>query len=1649
MGQPHSPFAANAAEYRRRRSASARRCCLRIDALEDRTLFAVDFKGLVAPPLDTSLTGLYDTIGKLGTAKLPVVNKSLSDIPQVRDAIDKTFRDKVRATLESLGTTADAIAVTGALWSALGSGTGGLNVIGDTDANGVINSADVKVFFPDENNVDIQFRLTKAGTVSSDFALGLPGIPLQTDASTGGNVQFTLGFDYKNVFFGYKSGAFFFNTDTADELKITVGATLKDGTVMTGRVGFLEMKAQDGAQNATDPTKTDTTNRTLFGGSFTADITSGPSGIGLSNPKLTAGADVYLKLTAAFGGAGAASIKFPAIYSDFQMHWGFAGTDPNAAPKDFGGLPTVSFSNVHLALGTYLSDIMGPIVTVVQKVTLPIQPAIDVLNAPLPGVSTLSKAIGAGDVSLLTLAKVASSTGALPQPYDILVKLSTELATLVKLINSVKITGSEVYVPFGSFNLDAAGNLRALGTIPNIKTLDLKTVTALTDLKPGGAATFDLDAFAKGIGDTTIRNAVQNVLSDLGSLNKGIDLQFALLDNPAKGLFLMLLGQDPDLISFRAAFDAKGTADASLPFYGPLSVGLKGSVDAHAFIRVAFDTYGLREFINTGDVTKLADGLYLDTSKALLNVKAAIGASAVATAGLFSAGVEGTIAGDLKITLNEDPTKGDGDSRLRLFKEVGTCFANTAGKVTASLSAFARVGIKVLGKFIGFEKSLTIASTTLLDLSSGCLGNSYEKPKMALAVVGPGGVLVLNMGSSARRTARGYLVGETNEVFEVSHVSGSPTDPAGELVRVSAFGFSEERSGVHSISADGDSGADRILIDSGVLSNATLHGGAGIDQLTYLGSGSATLYGDAGADILSVAGVGTGPTPSIDRLIGGDGADELHGGAGTNHLFGQAGADVLIGGLGQNFLYGGAGNDQLTAGPLNDVLSGEGGDDQLTAGAGTDSILPGIGSNLIRWQVGDGDVLIDGAFGAPSAASADNTLELAGSNDADTFVVSASGTKLIVKAPDAHTIVGTRINRLAIDGGKQADTITVNSLAGTPVREVNVNLGDKLNPDAMPDVVTINASASADNLTVSTEEVLLYDTLQKTGGVMTITGLGGGVKGQGYLVRGFNLDDNFAVNALQGNDKVRVLGVTGPTAVNGGIGDDAITVGNSAGSPPKSLVDIMGLLTVRGEDGNDTLVVDDKATSPDHIYTITDNELQSDGTKGRIDFATMEDIQITTGTGDNAVNVLSTPVGASVQLRAGGGQDRVSVGDAGLVQNIKGPLFVTNAPNFSTLEVDDSANLGAGGNLGGKLVLLTVDSSTGMGAVHGLAPADILFQENDLQSLTIRGGAGGNVFDVFDTPSNLFPVHTSLFTGSGNDRVIVEAATGALAVDGETGTNTVVRPGGTNLWTMIGVDSGTLVGTGVTEVSFTKIQNVVGGTGLDTLVGPNLVNSWQINAPDAGSLNGSLAFTGIENLVGGIGNDTFSFDAGTAVSGTVDGGAGTDLLDYSAFTSNVTVDLTAGAATGTAGVLNFENVAGGSGDDLLRGTAGANVLEGNGGNDILIGNDGNDTLLGGAGRDLLIGGMGSDRLEGGEDDDILIAGPTAHDLNDSALRDQQGGWTRADLDYDARLALLAAGVGPSLSRLDNTTVFPDGAIDDLLGQDGLSDRMATETLNGA
>ncbi len=333
----------------------------------------------------------------------------------------------------------------------------------------------------------------------------------------------------------------------------------------------------------------------------------------------------------------------------------------------------------------------------------------------------------------------------------------------------------------------------------------------------------------------------------------------------------------------------------------------------------------------------------------------------------------------------------------------------------------------------------------------------------------------------------------------------------------------------------------------------------------------------------------------------------------------------------------------------------------------------------------------------------------------------------------------------------------------------------------------------------------------------------------------------------------------------------------------------------------------------------------------------------------------------------------------------------------STASVSGSIDGGGGSNTldfsargTGVTVNLATDRATGIGkGWKNIAAAvgsntSTLVGANMSNVWNITGANTGTVNGTF-----AFAGFQNLTGGSGNDSFTFQpgaSLTGNL--NGGAGNNTLdFSQFGSPVTVNLATKTATAIGG-----TWTSIQTFKGTATTDTLTGTNSSNTWSLTGFDAGAVSG-VSFQGFGSLKGGSGNDVFKFSPSASFSGVVDGGAGTNTLNYSLYTSGVYVNLQTQAATGTAGIANIQN---GIGSAV--------------GGDILVGNGGSNVLTEIAGYNLVIGGGGSDTLTGGSGSDILIAGSTLYDQNMAALDALLAAWDNPSMSYSLRVATLQNGV---------------------------------------
>ncbi|MDO8812808.1 MAG: calcium-binding protein [Gallionella sp.] len=132
-------------------------------------------------------------------------------------------------------------------------------------------------------------------------------------------------------------------------------------------------------------------------------------------------------------------------------------------------------------------------------------------------------------------------------------------------------------------------------------------------------------------------------------------------------------------------------------------------------------------------------------------------------------------------------------------------------------------------------------------------------------------------------------------------------------------------------------------------------------------------------------------TAGNDNLIGTTYADTLAGLDGNDVITGNAGNDILQGGNGNDTLNDTAGVNLLDGGADTDTLTGNTGNEFFTGGAGNDTITTGTGADIIAFNRGNGQDVLNGGVGT------DNTISLGGGIQYFDLALSKSGNDLILE----------------------------------------------------------------------------------------------------------------------------------------------------------------------------------------------------------------------------------------------------------------------------------------------------------------------------------------------------------------------------------------------------------------------------------------------------------------------------------------------------------------------------------------------------------------------------------------------------------------------------------------------------------------------------
>lgn len=347
--------------------------------------------------------------------------------------------------------------------------------------------------------------------------------------------------------------------------------------------------------------------------------------------------------------------------------------------------------------------------------------------------------------------------------------------------------------------------------------------------------------------------------------------------------------------------------------------------------------------------------------------------------------------------------------------------------------------------------------------------------------------------------------------------------------------------------------------------------------------------------------------------------------------------------------------------------------------------------------------------------------------------------------------------------------------------------------------------------------------------------------------------------------------------------------------------------------------------------------------------------------------------------------------------------------------------------------LFSLSAITGVIHVRSFAGNDKITIASGITKSTILNGGKGN---------------DALLGGKGND-------TYAFADGWGVDTITEAANGGSDRFDFsaatLGVTftkSATFVAKNGLNSATGNVEAVVGSSGADTLVSINTLtaNTWNVTAANAGTLNTTFGFSAIESLTGSTGTDTFNLANGVGMTGTINGGTGTNTLSYHAYASSASVNLQTKTASNLGAFANIGTFKGGAAGDSLIGANAVNlwtITTNNGGKAGTTTFDSFENLTGGTLNDTF-------KFSNGKTIGGAIDGGTGVNTLDYAL------YTTA---VKVNLALgTATGVAGGVSNIGNATggsgtdLLVGGSTNNVLnggaGRDILIGGLGGDTLNG-
>ncbi len=836
--------------------------------------------------------------------------------------------------------------------------------------------------------------------------------------------------------------------------------------------------------------------------------------------------------------------------------------------------------------------------------------------------------------------------------------------------------------------------------------------------------------------------------------------------------------------------------------------------------------------------------------------------------------------------------------------------------------------------------TVALADDTVLDIT----GTLQSAAATTTSITGSAGINTVIVGAGGTLRASGDL-GNGDDVLDV----------AGNL---------DTGGGVFMLGG----GDDSLLIHDGTHIVGTVDGGAGFDSLNTSIAGIADLGAVSTFEELIKSGAGTlninGPAPSDFASV------EVQGGSlniaaagslnGVQNVTVASGASLIVDG---SFTFTPGADTFTVAGDVSGLSSIDmlDGDDMLTiqdgadlsglagpvdGGTGTDTLNADIATSATLGGAIDFETLIKSNTGTlnilgPAASQFDTVLVQGGTLfvgagavvDPQTTVVDAGATMTVDGAYS-----GTLGNDTFTVSGGVNGTGTIDLLAGDDVLTINDggDIGGLTNPidggshTPAGDAVVLNFASDS---TFSSGNVINFESLVKqNAGTVTLTGTtafsgGTALDGGGLSISGsletptIGLADGTVLTVAgtvqaAGASQALISGSAGINTVSVGAGGTLRASGDLGNGA--DVLDVAGTLEVGGGtfllgDGDDNFVVHDGTVVTGAVDGGAGLDTRTFNINASADLGALLGFEGVTKTGTGVLNI--TGPGATdlqaVDVLAG----RLDVLAGASVIATVGATLNTVVAAGATLNVEGAYGCGDGGD--NMIVAGTVSGSGTLDLCGG--EDTLILRDGAVLANTISGGAHGSgdtlmlenagalTFDASRTLNFEFLVKdnagAATLTGSQSYIGGVALNDGTLSVAGVVNTPTVAL-----------ADDTVLDITGTLQSAAATTTSITGSAGINTVIvgaGGTLRASGDLgNGDDVLDVAGTLDTGGGVFMLGG-GDDHFVVHDTTAVTGTVDGGMGNDLIN---------VDISAGNTVPLGAMLGFESL----------GKSGAGTLQING-----------------------------------------------------------------------------------------------------------------------